>query len=107
MRNVKWLGRVVASTEEAEGPWQRGLAYKGFSPMVKARAKGWVSWVGEGRAQCGKESHPNVETRVGSKQDAHLSSGSRDGKRGLTYRGHGTSAFAFVSFVHIYIYMYI
>jgi len=35
VRNVKWLGRVVASTEEAEGPWQRGLAYKGFSPMVK------------------------------------------------------------------------
>ncbi|CAE7807080.1 SUOX [Symbiodinium sp. CCMP2456] len=37
VRNVKWVGRVVASTEEAEGPWQRGLAYKGFSPMVKAR----------------------------------------------------------------------
>ena len=36
VRNVKWVGRVVASTEEAEGPWQRGLAYKGFSPMVKA-----------------------------------------------------------------------
>ncbi|CAE6921515.1 SUOX [Symbiodinium sp. KB8] len=35
VRNVKWVGRVVASTEEAEGPWQRGLAYKGFSPMVK------------------------------------------------------------------------
>jgi len=35
VRNVKWVGRVQASTEEAQGPWQRGLAYKGFSPMVK------------------------------------------------------------------------
>lgn len=35
VRNVKWVGRIRASTEEAEGPWQRGLAYKGFSPMVK------------------------------------------------------------------------
>ena len=35
VRNVKWLGRITASREEAEGPWQRGIAYKGFSPMVK------------------------------------------------------------------------
>eukprot|EP00933_Yihiella_yeosuensis_P070685 TRINITY_DN78836_c0_g1_i1.p1 TRINITY_DN78836_c0_g1~~TRINITY_DN78836_c0_g1_i1.p1 ORF type:complete len:660 (+),score=140.00 TRINITY_DN78836_c0_g1_i1:139-2118(+) len=35
VRNVKWVGRIRASSEEAEGPWQRGLAYKGFSPMVK------------------------------------------------------------------------
>eukprot|EP00931_Biecheleriopsis_adriatica_P052430 TRINITY_DN30497_c0_g1_i2.p1 TRINITY_DN30497_c0_g1~~TRINITY_DN30497_c0_g1_i2.p1 ORF type:complete len:650 (+),score=127.59 TRINITY_DN30497_c0_g1_i2:53-2002(+) len=35
VRNVKWVSRICASTEEAEGPWQRGLAYKGFSPMVK------------------------------------------------------------------------
>lgn len=35
VRNVKWVGRIIASTEEAQGPWQRGLAYKGFSPMVK------------------------------------------------------------------------
>mmetsp|Transcript_64961 Transcript_64961/g.104978 ORF Transcript_64961/g.104978 Transcript_64961/m.104978 type:complete len:650 (+) Transcript_64961:39-1988(+) len=35
VRNVKWVSHIRASTEEAEGPWQRGLAYKGFSPMVK------------------------------------------------------------------------
>lgn len=35
VRNVKWVGRIVTSLEEAEGPWQRGLAYKGFSPMVR------------------------------------------------------------------------
>lgn len=35
VRNVKWLGQITASREEAEGPWQRGIAYKGFSPMVK------------------------------------------------------------------------
>jgi len=35
VRNVKWVGRICTSTEEAEGPWQRGIAYKGFSPMVK------------------------------------------------------------------------
>ncbi|CAK9016368.1 unnamed protein product [Durusdinium trenchii] len=35
VRNVKWLGEIIASREEARGPWQRGIAYKGFSPMVK------------------------------------------------------------------------
>lgn len=35
VRNVKWLGQITASRDEAEGPWQRGIAYKGFSPMVK------------------------------------------------------------------------
>lgn len=34
VRNVKWLTAVVTSDEEAKGPWQRGIAYKGFSPNV-------------------------------------------------------------------------
>lgn len=36
VRNVKWVTEVVASPEEAAGPWQRGIAYKGFSPNVKS-----------------------------------------------------------------------
>ena len=36
VRNVKWVTEVAVSTEEAVGPWQRGIAYKGFSPMVKS-----------------------------------------------------------------------
>merc|ERR1719220_2972576 len=35
VRNVKWVGRITTSMEEAQGPWQRGIAYKGFSPNVK------------------------------------------------------------------------
>jgi len=35
VRNVKWVGRIRTSKDEAQGPWQRGIAYKGFSPMVK------------------------------------------------------------------------
>jgi len=35
VRNVKWASRIRVSLEEAEGPWQRGIAYKGFSPMQK------------------------------------------------------------------------
>ena len=35
VRNVKWVEQVVASAVEAQGPWQRGIAYKGFSPNVK------------------------------------------------------------------------
>jgi len=35
VRNVKWVGRIVTSKVEAEGPWQRGIAYKGLSPMIK------------------------------------------------------------------------
>jgi len=35
VRNVKWVGRIEISREEAQGPWQRGIAYKGFSPSVK------------------------------------------------------------------------
>ena len=46
VRNVKWLGQITASREEAEGPWQRGIAYKGFSPMVKDG--------GELRSHCGR-----------------------------------------------------
>merc|ERR1719384_3115817 len=35
VRNVKWVSKIELSKEEAEGPWQRGIAYKGFSPMTK------------------------------------------------------------------------
>ena len=34
VRNIKWLTKVVASDEEAEGVWQRGIAYKSFGPSV-------------------------------------------------------------------------
>ena len=36
VRNVKWLTSITASREEAEGPWQRGISYKGFPPQVKS-----------------------------------------------------------------------
>jgi len=36
VRNVKWVHTIRASKEEATGPWQRGIAYKGFSPAVKS-----------------------------------------------------------------------
>jgi len=36
VRNVKWVSHVRTSNQEAEGPWQRGIAYKGFSPSVKS-----------------------------------------------------------------------
>ena len=35
IRNVKWVTKIRLSREEATGPWQRGIAYKGFSPSVK------------------------------------------------------------------------
>lgn len=38
VRNVKWVARLRTSCEEAAGPWQRGIAYKGFSPSVKSLA---------------------------------------------------------------------
>jgi len=38
VRNVKWVQEIVVSDEEATGPWQRGIAYKGFSPNVKSFA---------------------------------------------------------------------
>eukprot|EP00971_Amphidinium_carterae_P248030 4924786-Amphidinium_carterae.3 len=28
--------RLKVSTEEAVGPWQRGVSYKGFSPSLKS-----------------------------------------------------------------------
>lgn len=34
VRNIKWVRKVVASDEEAEGVWQRGIAYKSFGPNV-------------------------------------------------------------------------
>eukprot|EP00658_Telonema_sp_P-2_P026675 TRINITY_DN20798_c0_g3_i1.p1 TRINITY_DN20798_c0_g3~~TRINITY_DN20798_c0_g3_i1.p1 ORF type:complete len:457 (+),score=118.61 TRINITY_DN20798_c0_g3_i1:37-1407(+) len=34
VRNVKWLTKITTSEEEAEGPWQRGIAYKGFAPGI-------------------------------------------------------------------------
>jgi sulfite oxidase len=34
IRNVKWLRKVELSSEEAEGPWQRGLNYKVLPPNV-------------------------------------------------------------------------
>ena len=36
VRNVKWVTRLVVSAEEAQGPWQRGIAYKSFPPQVKS-----------------------------------------------------------------------
>jgi sulfite oxidase len=36
VRNVKWLSKIRLSGEEAHGPWQRGMAYKGFSPSVRS-----------------------------------------------------------------------
>ena len=30
------MEEIIASAEEAQGPWQRGIAYKGFSPNVKS-----------------------------------------------------------------------
>ena len=35
VRNVKWLTGITLSSEEAQGPWQRGMAYKGFGPSTK------------------------------------------------------------------------
>jgi len=36
VRNVKWLNGIVLSSEEATGPWQRGMSYKGFGPSVRS-----------------------------------------------------------------------
>lgn len=35
VRNVKWVNRIILSDEESKGPWQRGMAYKGFGPSIK------------------------------------------------------------------------
>jgi len=34
VRNIKWVNKIIASPEEAEGVWQRGMAYKSFGPDV-------------------------------------------------------------------------
>ena len=34
VRNVKWLKSVTAAADEADGVWQRGIAYKSFGPAV-------------------------------------------------------------------------
>jgi len=36
VRNVKWISKITTSEEEAQGPWQRGIAYKGFSPSLRS-----------------------------------------------------------------------
>ena len=38
VRSVKWLSAVQLSGEEAEGPWQRGMAYKPFPPSQTSLA---------------------------------------------------------------------
>ena len=34
VRNIKWLRKITTASEEAEGVWQRGMAYKIFNPSV-------------------------------------------------------------------------
>jgi len=34
VRNVKWVKNIVLSADEATGPWQRGMSYKGFGPST-------------------------------------------------------------------------
>jgi len=36
VRNIKWLRKVTTASEEAEGVWQRGMAYKVFNPSVRS-----------------------------------------------------------------------
>jgi len=36
VRNVKWVKTIQTSDEEAEGPWQRGISYKGLAPAIKS-----------------------------------------------------------------------
>lgn len=36
VRNIKWINKVVVSEREADGVWQRGIAYKVFNPSVTA-----------------------------------------------------------------------
>lgn len=36
VRSVKHLKKIQLSKEESEGPWQRGMAYKGFNPTRKS-----------------------------------------------------------------------
>jgi len=36
VRNVKWVSSIILSKEEATGPWQRGMSYKGFGPSTRS-----------------------------------------------------------------------
>jgi sulfite oxidase len=36
VRSVKHLKKIKLSSEESDGPWQRGMAYKGFNPSRKS-----------------------------------------------------------------------
>ena len=36
VRHIKWLKSVVTADKEAEGVWQRGVAYKTFGPSVRS-----------------------------------------------------------------------
>ena len=36
VRNVKWLSKIKLCSEEADGPWNRGIAYKGFGPSYSS-----------------------------------------------------------------------
>ena len=36
VRNVKWLKSITLSAEEARGPWQRSMAYKGACISIHA-----------------------------------------------------------------------
>mmetsp|Transcript_5700 Transcript_5700/g.10872 ORF Transcript_5700/g.10872 Transcript_5700/m.10872 type:complete len:547 (-) Transcript_5700:108-1748(-) len=38
IRNIKWLKKIHPDVEEAHGPWQRGIAYKGFNPSTTSTA---------------------------------------------------------------------
>eukprot|EP00298_Acanthocystis_sp_HF-20_P014268 c20703_g1_i2.p1 GENE.c20703_g1_i2~~c20703_g1_i2.p1 ORF type:complete len:402 (+),score=136.45 c20703_g1_i2:88-1293(+) len=34
VRSLKWINKIIPSSEEAEGTWQRGMAYKMFAPYI-------------------------------------------------------------------------
>ena len=36
VRSVKHLKKINVTAEEVNGPWQRGMAYKGFNPTLKS-----------------------------------------------------------------------
>ena len=36
VRSVKHLKKITVTNEEVYGPWQRGMAYKGFNPSLKS-----------------------------------------------------------------------
>jgi DMSO/TMAO reductase YedYZ molybdopterin-dependent catalytic subunit len=43
VRNVKWLTGLVLSSEEAPGPWQRGMAYKVHTLSTSVNGTGHYS----------------------------------------------------------------